>query len=322
MQCQTGAPLWRASFFYWDGDKGAGAPVEDSSPSPSNLHKVKALWYHSALRFRTAKETSLEDELIGQRRAKMEQWAEAFPGASPDRFETTASLAQVCEAYRDASAEDLLASPVRVRVAGRLMALRKMGKLTFAHVAAGGARLQLLFERGAGRGGLRQARPPGPGGLDRRRGDPRAHQDRRADGAGVASYLPLRKCLRPLPEKWHGLADVEQRYRQRHLDLIMNPESVERFRARSRMTSAVREFMAAQRLRGGGDPHAPPHRGRRRRAALRDAPQRAGHASSSCASRPSSTSSASWWAACPASSRSTATSGTRASTPSTTPSSP
>ncbi len=185
----------------------------------------------------------MEDELIAQRRAKLEQWSAAFPGSNPDRYETTASIAKVCAQHLGASAEDLAASPHEVRVAGRLMSLRKMGKLTFAHMAAGGARLQVLFERQTDEAAYGKMNLLDLG-----------------DWIGVsgtlfrtktgeltvraASFLPLRKCLRPLPEKWHGLSDVEQRYRQRHLDLIMNPESVERFAARSRMTAALREFMS------------------------------------------------------------------------------
>ncbi len=264
---------------------------------------------------------TLEDELIAQRRAKMEQWAAAFPGSNPDRFETTSSLAQVCSAHGGTSTEDLATSGPMVRVAGRLMSLRKMGKLTFAHIASGGARLQVLFERQSDEEAYEKLSLLDVGDWVGVEGS----LFRTKTGeltVRVSAFLPLRKCLRPLPEKWHGLADVEQRYRQRHLDLVMNPESVERFAARSRMTAAVREFMIGARLRGGGDPHAPPHR----RAAPRPGPSRPTTtpwtASSSCASPRSSTSSASWWAACRGSSRSTATSGTRASTPSTTPSSP
>ena len=186
----------------------------------------------------------MEDELIGQRRAKMEQWATAFPGSAPDRFDATASLAQVCEDHKDSDAEALLSSPVSVRVAGRLMSKRKMGKVTFAHLASGGTRLQLYFERTVDEVAYANLSLLDLGDWIGVEGT----LFRTKTGeltVRVASFLPLRKCLRPLPEKWHGLADVEQRYRQRYLDLIMNPESLERFRARSRMTSAVREFMAA-----------------------------------------------------------------------------
>ena len=187
-------------------------------------------------------EKTLEDELIAQRRAKMEKWASAFPGSNPDRFETTSSLAQVCSTHGGTATEDLAASGTVVRVAGRLMSLRKMGKLTFAHIASGGARLQVLFERQSDEDAYKNLSLLDVGdwvGVE-------GALFRTKTGeltVRVSTFLPLRKCLRPLPEKWHGLADVEQRYRQRHLDLVMNPESVQRFAARSRMTAAVREFM-------------------------------------------------------------------------------
>ncbi|MCX7830131.1 MAG: lysine--tRNA ligase, partial [Acidobacteria bacterium] len=60
-------------------------------------------------------------------------------------------------------------------------------------------------------------------------------------------YMPLSKCLKPLPEKWHGLTDVEQRYRQRYLDLVINPESKERFVKRIKMIEAIRRFMTERK---------------------------------------------------------------------------
>ena len=62
----------------------------------------------------------------------------------------------------------------------------------------------------------------------------------------VHTLMPLQKCLRPLPEKWHGLRDVEQRFRQRYLDMIMNPETTERFLFRSRLIRSLREFMGSR----------------------------------------------------------------------------
>jgi lysyl-tRNA synthetase class 2 len=185
----------------------------------------------------------LEDELIGQRRAKRQQWAQAFPGSCPDRYETSHSLAQALCAFGPLSAEELAAHPPSLRVAGRLIGFRKMGKLAFAHLAEAGARLQVLFERQT----LGEAYEK-TGLLDL--GDwvgVEGSLFRTRTGEltlKVASYLPLQKCLRPLPEKWHGLQDVEQRYRQRHLDLIVNPESLRRFAIRHRMVAAIRRAMS------------------------------------------------------------------------------
>lgn len=190
----------------------------------------------------------MEDELVAQRRAKKAEWAGTFPDAVPDRFPGVVPIPEWVLKYdgtAKASAEELEASPVEIRTAGRLVTLRKMGKLTFAHLAARGEKLQILFERGT-------------------LGEAYAHLHLLDSGdllgvegvlfrtrtgeltVRVSSYTPLQKCLRPLPEKWHGLRDVEQRYRQRYLDLLVNPESTRKFLTRSRMIGAIRAFMGSR----------------------------------------------------------------------------
>ena len=88
----------------------------------------------------------------------------------------------------------------------------------------------------------------------------------------------LAKCLLPLPEKWHGLQDVEIRYRQRYLDLIVNPESRRVFEVRSRVITAIREFLIGRGFLEVETPMMQPIAGRRAGAAVRDASQRARHA--------------------------------------------
>ena len=68
-------------------------------------------------------------------------------------------------------------------------------------------------------------------------------------------YRLVSKALRPLPEKWHGLTDNDQIYRQRYLDLIVNEESRERFRTRSQIIREIREFFWRSRFFGDGNPH-------------------------------------------------------------------
>ncbi len=184
----------------------------------------------------------MKDELVAQRRAKRDEWPSAFREALPDHFVTTAPLSDIRERYGGAGAETLSAEPVHVKAAGRLLSLRKMGKLTFAHISESGARLQILFQKQK----LEEEYPKlslldlgdwigVEGDLFRTRTDELTIL--------VDAYVPLQKCLHPLPEKWHGLTDVEQRYRQRYLDLVINPESLPRFQSRSRMISAIRVFM-------------------------------------------------------------------------------
>ncbi len=91
----------------------------------------------------------------------------------------------------------------------------------------------------------------------------------------VAHLTLLVKSLRPLPDKWHGLADTETRYRQRYVDLIMNEHSREVFRTRTHVLRYLRDFLDCARLHGSRDADDAADSGRRGRAPVRDAPQRA-----------------------------------------------
>ena len=184
----------------------------------------------------------MEDELIAQRRAKRDAWPLQFETSLPDRYETSHSTGGIVALFGDTPAEALAEAPPKVRVAGRLLSLRKMGKLTFAHLAEGGARLQVLFQRQVLAEGYERLPLLDVG--DWLGVEGTLFRTRTGElTVAVEAYTPLQKCLRPLPEKWHGLQDVEQRYRQRHLDLIINPESLPRFKARSRMIAAIRRVM-------------------------------------------------------------------------------
>ncbi|MEJ2368906.1 MAG: lysine--tRNA ligase [Acidobacteriota bacterium] len=184
----------------------------------------------------------MEEELIAQRRQKLENWPESFETALPDCFADTTAVPDLLARYGSSDAETLAGAPVKVRAAGRLVGMRKMGKLAFAHMAERGERIQLLFEKKTlgDAYSLIQLLDVGDwigvdGALFRTRTNELTIR--------VHSYVPLQKCLRPLPEKWHGLTDIEQRYRQRYLDLVINPVSVKRFKARHAMIQALREVM-------------------------------------------------------------------------------
>src|SRR5262249_20556957 len=131
-----------------------------------------------------------------------------------------------------------------VTVAGRLMVRRVQGGMAFAELEDGTGRLQLVAQRNV-LGDVQHERflrlDPGDvigatGRVGRtRRGGPRGW---------IEAFCPLGKSRRPLPEKWHGLRDVEMRYRQRYVDLIANPEVREVFVARARVVSAIRALLA------------------------------------------------------------------------------
>ena len=189
---------------------------------------------------------SNESAQADQRRANLAAIeALGFP-AYPHQFATTHTVAQLVEGYGAADGATLEATRIDTTAAGRVLSIRSFGKASFLVLSDGQARLQVyvrqdvLTEREFGMAKL----------LDF------------GDIVGVAGYLFrtksnelsiwatsltfLAKCYLPLPEKWHGLQDVETRYRQRYLDLIVNPEVRRVFELRSRTVSAIREALTAR----------------------------------------------------------------------------
>jgi len=189
---------------------------------------------------------SNEAEQIAQRRAKLEELAALGVESYPNRFERSIAIAPLVARDGGKSAEALEAERPEVRVAGRILSIRSFGKANFLVLSDGLARVQVYV-----------------------RADSMAARDfdvfKRldfGDQIGVAgrvfrtktneltiwaaSITFLAKCLVPLPEKWHGLTDVETRYRQRYLDLIVNPEARQTFETRARVVAAIRRFLDAR----------------------------------------------------------------------------
>jgi lysyl-tRNA synthetase class 2 len=183
------------------------------------------------------------EEQIKHRREKRRALAERGTEVYPHRFEHDLEPSGVQERYGGASAEELERAEVTLRVPGRVRAIRGHGKLVFADLSDGAGRVQLF---------LRAARLPEEGRavlehLDL--GDyvgARGRVIRTRAGElslDVEDLVLLAKAIRPLPEKWHGLADVEARYRQRYLDLAVNPESRRVFETRSAIVRGLRRFL-------------------------------------------------------------------------------
>ncbi|TAK33643.1 MAG: lysine--tRNA ligase [Chloroflexota bacterium] len=129
------------------------------------------------------------------------------------------------------------------RLAGRLVSTRGMGKVTFAHIQDGAGRIQLFFRRDAlGPETYSLLKDLDIGDIIGVSG--RMFRTKTGEPTLQVSALDvLAKSLLPLPEKWHGLQDVEKRYRQRYLDLIASESTREVFASRSKMISAIRAFM-------------------------------------------------------------------------------
>ena len=168
--------------------------------------------------------------------AKLREAGEAYPNTwRPDT--TSAAILSQCEAM---DVEQLEAAEVKVRVAGRMMGHRVMGKSSFIHIQDGEGRIQLFLNRDAlGEDVYNPTKKWDLGDIVGAEG--RVFRTRTGEISIKASRIELiSKCLRPLPEKWHGLADKEVRYRQRYVDLMVTPESRETFRTRSKAISLMR----------------------------------------------------------------------------------
>ncbi|MDP3032535.1 MAG: OB-fold nucleic acid binding domain-containing protein, partial [Rhodocyclaceae bacterium] len=183
-----------------------------------------------------------DNHIIAERREKLAQWRKSGR-AYPNDFTRENLAGRLDELYGEKSREELEATPIEVKVAGRIMLKRVMGKASFATIQDLSGRIQLYLNND----GV---------GIE-------VHDDFKkwdlGDIVGAVGTLfktktgeltvqcaeirLLSKCLRPLPEKFHGLTDVEQKYRQRYLDLITNEETRFTFVARSRLVQSVRNYM-------------------------------------------------------------------------------
>jgi len=183
-----------------------------------------------------------EHALIAERRRKLEAQRQAGQ-AYPNDFRRNAQAGDLHLAFGELEDEALEHQAVRVTVAGRMMAKRVMGKASFARLEDMSGAIQLFFERDALPAGLYQEFKSWDLG-DLVGVDGTLFKTRTGElTVRVSSARHLAKCLRPLPEKYHGLADTETRYRQRYLDLMMSADSRAVFRLRSRMISFMRRYL-------------------------------------------------------------------------------
>ncbi len=188
---------------------------------------------------------AFDENVYELRRQKLKQIEALGQTAYRSKYEFTHTIPQILADYSDKTAEQMESPRVNVRVAGRIMAIRLMGKAGFCHLQQGGQRLQIYVKKDAvGDAGFELYRLLDLG-----------------DHIGVSGYLFrtrtgeltihveeitfLSKDLLPLPEKWHGLTDVELRYRQRYVDLVVNPSVREVFLKRGKLVQSLRRTMEA-----------------------------------------------------------------------------
>ncbi len=181
-------------------------------------------------------------DLIEQRRAKLAEWRQTG-SAYPAGFHRDALAASLLAAYADKLEPELEANPVTVKIAGRIMTRRMMGKASFTHIQDMSGRIQLY---------IRQEDVTPPVYEEFKQWDlgdiigVEGHLFRTKTGELSVKahklYL-LTKAVRPLPDKFHGLTDQETCYRQRYLDLIANEQTRKTFLIRSQITNIIRQFL-------------------------------------------------------------------------------
>ena len=189
---------------------------------------------------------SSQEEQFEQRRRNLDELAKLGVAVYPHRFDRRHTISELVDRFGSRDKAALEAERIDTVTSGRILSIRSFGKANFLVLADGLKKIQVY---------VRQDSVP-----------PLDFQIFKlldfGDWVGIEGYLFrtktneftihasrvhfLAKCLLPLPEKWHGLTDIEIRYRQRYLDLIVNPDSRRVFEIRSRIICAIRDFMTAR----------------------------------------------------------------------------
>lgn len=182
------------------------------------------------------------NELIKLRRAKLDEWRKAGK-AFPSGFQRDAFAADLLKAHSAKDEPELEAHPVHVKVAGRMMLRRLMGKASFTHIQDVSGRIQLYIrQEDVTPEVYEQFKEWDLGDIIGVEGN--LFKTKTGElSVKVKKMVLLTKAIRPLPDKFHGLSDQETRYRQRYLDLIANEEARRTFVVRSRITDIIRRYL-------------------------------------------------------------------------------
>ncbi|OGL44528.1 MAG: lysine--tRNA ligase [Candidatus Schekmanbacteria bacterium RBG_16_38_10] len=185
-----------------------------------------------------------ENELIVQRKNKIEELKALGLNPYPNDFKPAFTVNDIMLKYHEINSQELEKHNEEVQISGRIITMRIMGKTTFAHIQDSSGKMQIMVrENDLGEKDYNIFKKL----LDI--GDfigikGRVFRTRTGELTVLGDFFKLlSKSIRPLPEKWHGLKDVEIRYRQRYVDLIVNSDVKAVFKKRSSIISSMREFM-------------------------------------------------------------------------------
>ncbi len=182
-----------------------------------------------------------EGQLYQHRKNKVEEIRNKGINPYPNHFRRQHLAADVHGDMVDKTPEEVEASGQRYVLAGRVMAIRNFGKAAFIHLEDCSGRIQIFMKRdNLGSSGFSKFKMWDVGDIAGVAGTPFVTRTGELTILAAESEL-LTKSVRPLPEKWHGLKDIELRYRQRYVDLIANPEVREVFRIRNMLVKNIRD---------------------------------------------------------------------------------
>ncbi len=188
-----------------------------------------------------------KSDLVEQRYQKLKQIHELGCNPYPNKYHLTHTIPELVRQFSVKSAEQLDREKVAVQTAGRVVAVRSHGKVSFAHLTGEGGRVQIYVRQDqVGEKCYQLYRLFDIGDIIGLQGV--MFRTRAGELTIFSNHVDLlAKSLLPLPEKWHGLTDVELRYRQRYLDLIVNPRVRDIFIRRSKIISELRCFLETRR---------------------------------------------------------------------------
>ena len=184
------------------------------------------------------------NEQIEQRLKKLDELKQAGIEPFGGRFEVSNHTSDILTKYGETPKEDLESTSVSFVIAGRIVAIRDFGKAAFAHVQDSSGKIQVYFRKDILGDSYFIIKKLDIGDIVGIKG--RLFRTKTDElTIEVEELRFLTKSLRPLPEKWHGLKDIETRYRQRYVDLIVNPDVRKTFEKRSVIIKAIRDFFEA-----------------------------------------------------------------------------
>jgi len=185
------------------------------------------------------------NELIEQRMKKLVELRQSGIEPFGGFFDAENNASELLHKYASVDKETLEADPVSCSLAGRIVAMRDFGKAAFAHIQDTTGKIQVYFRKNILGEKFLLLKKIDIGDIIGLKG--RLFRTKTDElTAEVDDFVLLTKSLRPLPEKWHGLKDIETRYRQRYVDLIVNPQVKETFVKKSVIIKAIRDFLESK----------------------------------------------------------------------------